>query len=79
MRVFINVIFVIFFVSSIYAQKDLLQSGPMLGQSQMREVSIWIQTKESAKVKIGYKEVGSTCTFTVPFMSGQVALELYDF
>lgn len=59
MRVFINIIFVIFFVSAIYAQQDLLQSGPMLGQSQMREVSIWLQTKESAKVKIGYKETGS--------------------
>jgi alkaline phosphatase D len=59
MRVFINIILAIFFISSIYAQKDLLQSGPMLGHSQMREVSIWLQTKESAKVKIGYKETGS--------------------
>lgn len=59
MRVFINIILAIFFISLIYAQKDLLQSGPMLGHSQMREVSIWLQTKESAKVKIGYKETGS--------------------
>ncbi len=59
MRVFINIIFVIFFVSALYAQQNFLQSGPMLGHSQMREVSIWLQTKESAKVKIGYKETGS--------------------
>lgn len=59
MRVFINIIFVIFFVSALYAQQNFLQSGPMLGHSQMRELSIWLQTKESAKVKIGYKETGS--------------------
>lgn len=59
MRVFINIIFVIFFVSALYGQQNFLQSGPMLGHSQMRELSIWLQTKESAKVKIGYKETGS--------------------
>ena len=36
------------------AQKSLLQSGPMLGYSEMKEVLIWVQTKKSAKVQIDY-------------------------
>lgn len=35
-------------------QESLLQSGPMVGYSQMREVAIWVQTKKSADVKIIY-------------------------
>ncbi|MEM9835117.1 MAG: alkaline phosphatase D family protein [Bacteroidota bacterium] len=47
------------FPSFITAQKSLLQSGPMLGYAEMREVLIWVQTKETAEVKIGYTELGS--------------------
>ena len=36
------------------AQQSLLQSGPMLGYSEMKEVMIWIQTKKTADVKIAY-------------------------
>lgn len=36
------------------AQNSLLQSGPMLGYSTMREVSIWIQTTAPASVRIEY-------------------------
>ncbi len=43
----------------INAQQDILQSGPMVGQSQMREVSLWLQTNREALVKIAYKEKGS--------------------
>lgn len=39
--------------------EELLQSGPMLGYSQMREVMIWIQTKSSAAVRIQYWEKGN--------------------
>ncbi len=42
-----------------FAQKSLLQSGPMVGYSQMLEVLIWVQTKESAKVQIAYWEQGN--------------------
>lgn len=31
-----------------------VQSGPMLGYSEMREVAIWIQTKQTAKVQVKY-------------------------
>ena len=57
MRKLILLTFILFF-PSLNAQHDLLQSGPMLGNSQMREVTIWLQTKEAAIVKIGYKEKG---------------------
>ena len=36
------------------AQKELLMSGPMSGYSTMKECGIWLQTKESAEVKIQY-------------------------
>jgi len=32
----------------------LLQSGPMVGYSEMREVLLWVQTKKAAKVQIRY-------------------------
>jgi len=39
-----------------FAQKELLQSGPMVGYSQMKEVMLWVQTKKEAEVKIEYWE-----------------------
>ena len=36
------------------AQKNLLQSGPMVGYSDFREALIWVQTTKPAEVKIGY-------------------------
>ncbi len=43
-------------VAPVFAQKSLLQSGPMVGYSQMLEVLLWVQTKEAAKVQIAYWE-----------------------
>ncbi len=40
--------------NSIFAQANLLQSGPMVGYSTMREVLLWVQTKESAEVSFDY-------------------------
>ena len=49
----------IFFFSGISsilnAQSGIIQSGPMLGPATLREVSIWIQTKEVADIQIEYK------------------------
>jgi alkaline phosphatase D len=49
-------IFTIVFINCIasYAQQSLLQSGPMVGYSEMKEVMLWVQTKEKANVKIQY-------------------------
>ena len=37
-----------------FAQKSLLQSGPMLGATEMRESMLWVQTTKSAQVKFVY-------------------------
>ncbi len=44
---------ILFLSAEIFAQ-DLLQAGPMVGYSAMRETVLWIQTKSSAKVKFVY-------------------------
>ncbi len=44
---------IILFFSNLNAQ-EVLQSGPMVGYSAMREVGLWAQTKISAKVKFSY-------------------------
>ncbi|MEZ0484086.1 alkaline phosphatase D family protein [Fibrella aquatica] len=36
-----------------------LQSGPMLGYAEMREVMVWVQTKKPARVQIRYVEQGT--------------------
>ena len=46
--------------NSLFAQKSLLQSGPMLGYSTLHEVMLWVQTKKTAEVKISYWIEGET-------------------
>lgn len=41
-------------MSFAFAQNDLLQAGPMVGFSTMREVMIWVQTTEAARVQVLY-------------------------
>jgi alkaline phosphatase D len=51
----INIILFVFFCfQPLFAQKNLLQSGPMLGYSTMREVLLWVQTTETATVYFEY-------------------------
>ena len=38
------------------AQTEVLQSGPMLGYAEMREVMLWVQTKQPAAVQFAYWE-----------------------
>ncbi len=40
-------------------QQNKLRSGPMVGYSEMREVLLWVQTRESARVQIFYREKGT--------------------
>ncbi len=47
-------LFIIFFISAEFFAQGLLQAGPMVGYSSMREVMLWVQTKSSAKVKFVY-------------------------
>jgi alkaline phosphatase D len=42
------------FQFTLNAQQELLQSGPMLGYSTMKEAAIWLQTKTGADVVVKY-------------------------
>ena len=57
-------IFCILICQSVFAQHELLQSGPMLGYSGFREVMIWVQTTDQASVKVGYFKKGEQERFT---------------
>ncbi|MEO1257450.1 MAG: alkaline phosphatase D family protein [Bacteroidota bacterium] len=52
----LTVLLLAIFFNQLNAQKSLLQSGPMLGYTDMLESMIWVQTKSSAKVQIAYWE-----------------------
>jgi alkaline phosphatase D len=47
---------------SAFAQKTKLQSGPMVGFSEMREVMLWVQTNEVAEVYFSYREKSKSIT-----------------
>ncbi len=63
----------ILFISSIlsHAQKDLIKSGPMLGYSDFREVLVWLQTKEEAKIVIKYTNTKGETSTTAPVFTKQ--------
>ena len=42
-----------------FGQLSLLQSGPMVGYSEMREVGVWIQLRDQAEVYMEYQETSS--------------------
>lgn len=53
----------IFFITHIHAQKNRwLQSGPMVGYASMREVLLWVQTKQTAFVHFEYWKKGKPKT-----------------
>ncbi len=45
------------------AQKSFLKSGPMLGPTTLRDVTLWLQTTQEAKVHFSYKVKGSKDAF----------------
>lgn len=53
-RNFIPLLLFILFLQYEITAQNLLQSGPMVGYSTMREVCLWVQTKSSANVKFVY-------------------------
>ncbi|MCX6173478.1 MAG: alkaline phosphatase D family protein [Ignavibacteriales bacterium] len=59
MKVPVKIYFIciLFFLSAELFAQDLLQAGPMVGYSSMRESVLWVQTKSSAKVKFVYWNV----------------------
>lgn len=67
----IPTLLLILLLTPLSAQKSLLQAGPMLGYSEMREVMIWVQTTEAASVKIAYWQQGSREKFFTPAVQTQ--------
>jgi len=47
----------LFTSSTLFSQKELLQSGPMVGYSTMKEVLLWAQTNRPAQVYVKYWNV----------------------
>lgn len=58
MKVFINCLTLLFLAYNLNAQ-SLLQSGPMLGYSDLRESAIWVQTTQPAEVSIEYWDLNN--------------------
>jgi len=46
-----------FTTSTLFSQKEYLQSGPMVGYSTMKEVLLWVQTTQPAQVYFEYWNV----------------------
>lgn len=53
---------ILLFTNTLVAQGKLLQSGPMVGYSTMKEVLLWVQTKKVAKVHFKYWETQKPTT-----------------
>ncbi len=53
-KYFLLILFSVAITLQLWAQKSLLQSGPMVGYSEMKEVLLWVQTKSPAKVQFTY-------------------------
>ena len=49
----------LFFTSIIFAQSSLLQSGPMVGYSTMKEALLWVQTTDEAEVYATYSSLSN--------------------
>lgn len=55
MKTFLLVLTIIIGLSPAVFASDLLQSGPMVCWSEMREVALWVQTTKPAKVQFYYR------------------------
>ena len=53
-----KILFIIFLASISKNIQGQIQSGPMVGHADYREVSLWVQTVKAAKVKFNYWEKG---------------------
>ncbi len=56
MRNCISLLFLLLLCTGVRAQQALLQSGPMLGYCEQREVLIWVQTTAPASVLVEYTD-----------------------
>ncbi|PKB44314.1 alkaline phosphatase D [Cellulophaga sp. RHA19] len=81
-----HILFVLLFIVniSLLCAQDLVQSGPMVGYSTMREVLLWTQTTKAAEVHFEYYEKGNakqrfkTKKYTTEANTGFVAKLIAD-
>lgn len=79
MKKLLPILALIILLPLLSSAQGLLQSGPMVGYSTMREVLLWAQTTEAAKVHFEYfdqdspKERFKTATYTTEAQDGFVA------
>ncbi|MFQ3325760.1 MAG: alkaline phosphatase D [Salibacteraceae bacterium] len=73
MRNYLILLVSLIYFSDTYAQKKLLQAGPMSGYITFREAAIWVQTTESAKVTVVYWSVENSedKKRTIPVITGR--------
>lgn len=67
-----SILFLILQTAVVVAQKNLLQSGPMVGYCEMKEALIWAQTKSEATLHIQYYALNDPKTV---FTSDKVTTE----
>jgi len=61
MKKYLTLLTLLFTVNQLFTQSSSsLQSGPMVGYAEMREVQLWLQTQQSAEVYIRYHQVGKS-------------------
>ncbi|MBL0099976.1 MAG: hypothetical protein IPP49_07950 [Saprospiraceae bacterium] len=65
MRSWMIIVVLLVLGQATYSQQSLLQSGPMLGPVTLRDATLWVQTKEDAKVRFDYRVKGSKSSYTL--------------
>ncbi len=58
-----TILFFFLFSSALLRAQDLLQSGPMVGYSDHREVALWVQTKVAAEVYFRFRDEKNPALF----------------
>lgn len=65
MRSWMIIVVLLVLGQATYSQQSLLQSGPMLGPVTLRDATLWVQTKEDAKVRFDYRVKGIKSSYTL--------------
>jgi alkaline phosphatase D len=62
-------LFILLFQIVQFVANAQIQSGPMVGYSEMKEVMLWVQTQKPSKVKFVYWDKENPLSNTVPLKS----------
>lgn len=72
---YLPIIFLFLITLTLSAQEKYLQSGPMVGYSEMMEVLLWVQTNAPASVQFSYYEEGQPAQ---KYRTAEVRTELHS-